>query len=74
MTTLLVTHQPEDARRVADDIVFLEDGAVAAAGDNAVVLRKDGPEAFRRYIGLHREMSNHVNLPGSRHNLQLNGR
>ena len=32
MTVLFVTHQPEDARRIADNMVFLEDGAVAAAG------------------------------------------
>ncbi len=51
MTVLFVTHQPEEARRVAENIVFLEDGAVAAAGPTAHFFAKDGPEAFRRYIG-----------------------
>lgn len=51
MTILFVTHQPEDARRVADDMVFLEDGAVAAAGPTETFFSEAGPEAFRRYIG-----------------------
>jgi thiamine transport system ATP-binding protein len=51
MTTLLVTHQPEDARRVADGIVFVEAGRIVAAGDKQSFFKKDGPEAFRRYAG-----------------------
>ena len=51
MTTLLVTHQPEDARRVADDVVFVEAGRIVAAGDKRSFFEKDGPEAFRRYAG-----------------------
>jgi thiamine transport system ATP-binding protein len=51
MTVLFVTHQPEDARRVADEIVFLEDGRVAASGAAAQFFDGAGPEAFRRYIG-----------------------
>ena len=51
MTTLLVTHQPEDARRVADRIVFLEAGRIVAAGDKQSFFADDGPEAFRRYAG-----------------------
>ena len=52
MTTLLVTHQPEDARRVADSIVFVEAGRIAAEGDKQSFFGEDGPEAFRRYAGL----------------------
>ena len=51
MTVLFVTHQPEDARRVADEVVFLEDGRVAACGPAADFFAGTGPEAFRRYIG-----------------------
>jgi thiamine transport system ATP-binding protein len=51
MTALFVTHQPEDARRVADALVFLEDGRVAASGPAADFFAGTGPEAFRRYIG-----------------------
>jgi thiamine transport system ATP-binding protein len=51
MTVLFVTHQPEDARRVADDVVVLEDGRVAASGPAPEFFAGTGPEAFRRYIG-----------------------
>ncbi|MEW9808648.1 thiamine ABC transporter ATP-binding protein [Mesorhizobium sp. ZMM04-5] len=51
MTTLFVTHQPEDARRVADEVVFLEQGVVVAAGATDSFFADGAPEAFRRYIG-----------------------
>lgn len=51
MTVLFVTHQPEDARRIADDMVFLENGLVSAAGATETFFSDGGPEAFRRYIG-----------------------
>ena len=51
MTVLFVTHQPEEARRVTENIIFLEDGMVAATGPTPDFFAKDGPEAFRRYIG-----------------------
>lgn len=51
MTVLFVTHQPEDALRIARDILFLENGAIAAAGPVDSFLGPDGPEAFRRYLG-----------------------
>jgi thiamine transport system ATP-binding protein len=51
MSTLLVTHQPEDARRAAGSIVFLEAGRIVAAGDRESFFAPDGPEAFRRYAG-----------------------
>lgn len=51
MTVLFVTHQPEDARRIAEAVVFLEDGKVAAAGAAETFFGGSGPEAFRRYIG-----------------------
>lgn len=51
MTVLFVTHQPEDAERLAEHVVFLENGTVAAEGQAADFFRADGPEAFRSYIG-----------------------
>jgi thiamine transport system ATP-binding protein len=51
MTVLFVTHQPEEARRVADEMVFLEDGTVVAAGGTETFFAKGGPEPFRRYVG-----------------------
>jgi thiamine transport system ATP-binding protein len=51
MTVLFITHQPEDAERVAADMVFIEDGKVAAAGPTEEFFDEAGPAAFRRYIG-----------------------
>jgi thiamine transport system ATP-binding protein len=51
MTVLLVTHQPEDARRIGEHIVFLDNGLVAATGSADDFFTGAGPEAFRRYIG-----------------------
>lgn len=51
MTVLFVTHQPEDARRISHDMVFIEGGRVAATGAIGKFFGEGGPEAFRRYIG-----------------------
>jgi thiamine transport system ATP-binding protein len=51
LTVVLVTHHPEDARRVAGHMIFVEEGKVVAAGSSADFFGKTGPEAFRRYIG-----------------------
>lgn len=51
MTVLFVTHQPDDARRIASAMLFLEDGNVAASGPIEKFFAGTGPEAFRRYIG-----------------------
>jgi thiamine transport system ATP-binding protein len=51
MTVLFVTHQPQDARRIAEQVVFVENGSIAAAGPAEEFFSKGGPEAFRRYIG-----------------------
>lgn len=61
MTVLFVTHQPEDARAVADRMVFLEDGKVAASGAAKIFFDDAGPEAFRRYIG--GEITKHARMP-----------
>ncbi|WP_269931435.1 thiamine ABC transporter ATP-binding protein [Aminobacter sp. HY435] len=51
MTVLFVTHQPEDARKLAQNMVFIEAGAIAATGKTADFFGESGPEAFRRYVG-----------------------
>lgn len=51
MTVLFVTHQPQDARRIARNVVFLDNGTVAATGTADDFFAGAGPEAFRRYIG-----------------------
>lgn len=51
MTVLFVTHQPEDAKKVADAVILLEAGHIAATGAAKDFFNGDAPEAFRRYIG-----------------------
>jgi len=51
MTVLLVTHQPDDARRVADAMIFVQDGRIAAHGPIDYFFDGDGPAAFKAYIG-----------------------
>jgi thiamine transport system ATP-binding protein len=51
LTVLFVTHHPEDARRVATDIVFIEGGRTVAAGPASKFFAADGPAAFQHYIG-----------------------
>lgn len=57
MTTILVTHHPEDARRASQKIVFLENGSVAAEGETSLFFSARRPEAFERYIGSEETMS-----------------
>lgn len=51
MTILFVTHQPEDAARLAQHMVLLEDGRTVAEGAAEHFSSSDAPEAFRRYLG-----------------------
>lgn len=51
MTVLLVTHQPEDAWRIADRVIFLEDGKVSETGSTQEFFEGGGSDAFRRYTG-----------------------
>jgi thiamine transport system ATP-binding protein len=52
MTILMVTHQPEDVRWVADAVLFVENGTIAASGPAGDFFNGHGPEAFQRYIGM----------------------
>ncbi len=49
-TVLLVTHDPEDARRVADRVVLVSHG-VATAPQETTALFADPPESLREYLG-----------------------
>jgi thiamine transport system ATP-binding protein len=51
MTVLMATHHPEDAQALADQIVFLENGRVAAQGPAASFFGAEAPAAFVRYMG-----------------------
>lgn len=49
-TLLMVTHDPQDVRRIADDVVFVEGGR-AAAPQPAGALMENPPPALRAYLG-----------------------
>jgi thiamine transport system ATP-binding protein len=50
MTVLMVSHDPEDALRLADETVFI-DGGHAAAPRPTADLFANPPEALKAYIG-----------------------
>lgn len=51
MTILIVTHNPDDARRLSQRTVLLEDGRIAVAGTTADIFADHGSDALRRYLG-----------------------
>ena len=52
MSTLMVTHAPEDALRIAENLVFLDNGRIALTGDASDLLtgKEDNP-LIRSYLG-----------------------
>jgi thiamine transport system ATP-binding protein len=51
LTILFVTHHPEDAARLAEEVIFLENGRTIAQGSAAHFFSSEAPLAFRRYLG-----------------------
>lgn len=49
-TLLMVTHDPQDVRRIADDVIFVEGGR-AAAPQPAAALLENPPPALQAYLG-----------------------
>lgn len=49
-TLLMVTHDPQDVRRIADDVIFVEGGR-AAAPQPAEALLENPPPALAAYLG-----------------------
>lgn len=50
LTVVLVTHQPEDAARIADRLAVLAEGRIVAAGKRAEILANP-PAALADYLG-----------------------
>jgi ABC-type polar amino acid transport system ATPase subunit len=50
MTMIVVTHEMAFAREVADRVVFMEEGSIAAEGSPAAVLGPDAPDGVRRFL------------------------
>lgn len=51
MTILMVTHDPQDALRLARTLVFLEKGHIVATGTTQELLREGAPSALANYLG-----------------------
>lgn len=51
MTVIMVSHDPDDARRIASDLVFLVDGAVEKQGGAETLLGAAANGAVRAYLG-----------------------
>ena len=52
MTVLMVTHHPEDARALSQNIAFIEQGRITAVADTETMFSANGPESFKAYIGV----------------------
>ena len=52
MTVVMVSHDPADARRVAEITAFLHDGAIAAVGSTATLLDEPDVPALAEYLGV----------------------
>lgn len=50
LTIVIVTHNPPQARRVADRVAFFHNGKVAAAGDISLLSQNSSCEALRKYL------------------------
>ncbi|MGU3576948.1 thiamine ABC transporter ATP-binding protein [Brucellaceae bacterium C25G] len=51
MSVLMVTHTPEDARRLKTWLIFIENGHIIAEGDAESLLSASGPQALQNYMG-----------------------
>lgn len=49
-TLLMVTHAPEDVTRIADDVIYVDDGRVNAP-EPAAALMANPPPALKAYLG-----------------------
>lgn len=56
-TILLVTHHADDVRRLADRVLFLDDGKIAIHEDAGMFLRRSEPDAVVRFLGARRPSS-----------------
>ncbi len=52
MTVVLVSHQPDDARQIADLTAFVHEGHIAAIGPSAELLDHPSPGPLADYLGV----------------------
>ncbi len=51
MTTIMVSHHPDDARRISGSVLFLEAGCIVAEGATADLLGDNPPAPIKAYLG-----------------------
>ncbi|MDX2321107.1 MAG: thiamine ABC transporter ATP-binding protein ThiQ [Moritella sp.] len=51
ITVLMVTHNPDDALQIADNIAFVADGKIALHASTAILADENAPEVLKRYLG-----------------------
>ncbi|KXO08550.1 Thiamin ABC transporter, ATPase component [Moritella sp. JT01] len=51
ITVLMVTHNPDDALQIADNIAFIDNGKVALHAPAAILADHNAPDMLKRYLG-----------------------
>jgi thiamine transport system ATP-binding protein len=51
ITVLMVTHNPDDALQIADNIAFIENGKVALHAPTTILADDNAPDMLKRYLG-----------------------
>jgi len=51
ITVLMVTHNPDDALQIADNIAFVENGKIALHAPATILADDDAPAMLKRYLG-----------------------
>lgn len=51
ITVLMVTHSPDDALQIADNIAFVENGTIALHAPAAILADHNAPDMLKRYLG-----------------------
>jgi ABC-type sulfate/molybdate transport systems ATPase subunit/ABC-type sulfate transport system permease component len=64
MTTVLVTHDPEEAALLADDLIVLADGQAVQAGPRADVFERPASPQVAQLLGLENLRAGRIRAPG----------
>ena len=62
ITTVFVTHDMEEAIKLADKIVFMDKGHIVQMASPEEMLKKPGADIVRQFLGKHSQSSNNVEL------------
>jgi len=62
ITTVFVTHDMEEAIKLADKIVFMDKGDIVQMASPEEMLKKPSSDIVRQFLGKHTQSANHVEL------------